>query len=110
MPRFTKVNEGPGPAGASWESDWMLDLGNGHTVTRHDSERRMAGGRKGRAAMVDVHRTLECSCGGHVNGGERVADDLARLPHFDSAAEREAHEAEQAALRERILRSLGMDR
>ena len=106
MARFTKVSEGPGPAGASWESDYTLDLGNGHVVTRHDSERRMAGGRKGRAASVEVYRRFECTCGGKLNDyGNTIARSLAELRHFENDAERQAHEQHEAELRERILRA-----
>jgi len=107
MQRFKKLSEGPGPAGASWESDYSLELRPGHVIARHDSERRMAGGRKGRAASVEVYRELRCSCGGKLNGGGAIGSELEQLPHFESSEEREAFEARQAALRARIIESLG---
>lgn len=97
-------------------STYELELRPGHTVTRVDSESRLGAGRKGRAAEVTLHRTLTCTCGaltctcgGHLGFvGLTVAEDLAKLRHFESAADHDAYEAENARLRESLLRSLGL--
>lgn len=109
MTRFTKTGTRPADDGSGTIDEYTLELRPGHTVTRVDHTTRLGAGRKGRAAEVAVHRTLTCTCGGHVGyGGLTVREDLANLRHFESAAEREAYEAENAAKRDSILRQLGL--
>ena len=106
MARFTKDSEGP--EGGFWVSRFTLDLRPGHTITRTDTEERIAAGRKGRAASVSLHREMVCSCGAVDRGGDRVGAELDRMVHFESDAEREAHAERQARLRATILAKLGM--
>lgn len=109
MARFKKTASYAAEGGTGHIDEYVLELRPGHTITRRDHTTRLGAGRKGGAASVDVHRTLTCSCGGHLGfGGLTVAEDLAHLRHFDSDAEREAYEADQAAKRARIIESLGL--
>lgn len=79
----------------------------GHTITRTTHENRMAGGHKGRAAMVDTFVEYECECGGRIVQATTVARALADLRHFESADEREAYQRDEAELLASIMRSLG---
>ena len=91
------------------EDRFELELRPGHTVTRVDHTSVMGAGRKGRAAMVDMHRELTCTCGGHLDfGGLSVTEDLAHLRHFESPEDRSRIEAEDAEKRAAILKSLGV--
>lgn len=109
MTRFTKTASGPEHDGSGTVEEYTLELRPGHTITRVDKISRLGAGHKGRAASVDVHRTLTCTCGGHLGfGGLTVAEDLAHLVHFESPAERDAYHADMEERKQAILRSLGM--
>lgn len=89
---------------------YELELRPGHTITREDHISRLGAGRKGRAAEVSMYRVLDCTCGGHLGyAGLSVKEDLEKLPHFESPAEKDAFEAKHNALRDAVLKSLGMD-
>jgi len=85
---------------------YVLEVRPGHTVSRTDETTTMYAGRKGRAASVEVFRTLTCTCGGSTTGGTTVRDALDRLTHFEDDAERVAYEAAEAAHLAAILRTL----
>lgn len=107
MTRFTKTAEYS--TANDLVQEYTLEVAPGHVVSRVDRTSRLGAGRKGRAASVDLHRTLTCTCGAHAPfAGLTVAEDLQHLHHFDSVAERTAYEAEQADKKERILRALGL--
>lgn len=106
--RFKRTAE-PRHTSEGMIEEYELELRPGHVVTRVDSTSRLGAGRKGRAAEVSLHRTLTCTCGGHLSfGGLSVAEDLAHLRHYESAEQREAEERKDAETRAAILRSLGV--
>lgn len=85
---------------------FTLELRPGHTVVRQDETVTMYAGRKGRAASVEVYRTLTCTCKGSTTGGTTVREALEMLPHFESDEQHEAYVAAEAASLARILQAL----
>lgn len=87
----------------------VLELSDGHTVTREDHISTLGAGHKGRAARIDVYREYKCSCGGECRSyGGPIADDMATLPHFDSPEAAVAYYAEMKAKADEITKALGL--
>jgi hypothetical protein len=81
------------------------EVAEGHTVTREHIWMNHYGPVPG-----SHYTTYRCTCGAEYvsRDGRPTAAAAAELRHFNSAAELEAYQAEEAEARARILRSLGM--